>query len=73
MQDWVLASLECGSWAKEEPYEMVSFSPAVRNIRLEKEATHGDFKSELFRGKIVQIMKFNESIKQTFTFCVFQT
>ena len=29
---------------------MVNFSPAVRNIRLEKEATNGEFKSELFRG-----------------------
>ena len=50
-QDWVLASLESGRWVGEERYEMVSFSPAVRNIRLEKEATSGAFRSELFRGE----------------------
>lgn len=33
----------------EEPYEMVNFSPAVKKIRSEKEATNGAFKSELFR------------------------
>lgn len=36
----------------EEPFEMVTFSPAVKKIRLEKEATNGAFKSELFRGKL---------------------
>ena len=31
---------------------MVNFSPAVRNIRLEKESNNGgEFKSELFRGR----------------------
>ena len=46
-----MASLESGRWVGEESYEMVSFSPAVRNIRLEKEATSGAFRSELFRGE----------------------
>ena len=51
IQDWVLSSLEAGAWVNEEPFEMVTFSPAVKKIRLEKEATNGAFKSELFRGK----------------------
>ena len=46
-----MASLESGRWVGEERYEMVGFSPAVRNIRLEKEATSGAFSSELFRGE----------------------
>jgi len=33
----------------EEPYEMVDFSPAVKNVITEKEAAHGKFKSELFK------------------------
>jgi len=42
--------LENGTWVNEEPFEMVNFSPAVRNIRLEKESNNGgEFKSELFR------------------------
>ena len=49
----MLASLESGRWVSEERYEMVSFSPAVRNIRREKEATTGEFRSELFRGESV--------------------
>ena len=55
-KDWVLASLEAGCWVSEERYEMVTFSPAVRTIRLEKEATTGgvgEFKSELFRGEMM--------------------
>ena len=51
VQDWVLSSLESGNWVNEEPYEMVNFSPAVKKIRSEKEATNGAFKSELFRGE----------------------
>ena len=35
---------------KEEPYEMINFSPAVRSIRLERAANRGQFKSELFKG-----------------------
>ena len=49
-QDWALASLEADRWVKEEPYEMVNFSPAVRSIRLERAANRGQFKSELFKG-----------------------
>ena len=49
-QDWALASLEADHWVKEEPYEMVNFSPAVRSIRLERAANRGQFKSELFKG-----------------------
>ena len=36
----------------EEPYEMVDFSPAVRNPRQEKGAFQGAFKSELFKGDL---------------------
>ena len=48
--------MESGRWVGEESYEMVSFSPAVRNIRLEKEATSGAFRSELFRGEKLSIL-----------------
>ena len=50
-QDWALASLEADHWVKEEPYEMINFSPAVRSIRLERAANKGQFKSELFKGE----------------------
>ena len=33
VQEWVLSSLEAVHWVDEEPYEMVDFSPAVRNLR----------------------------------------
>ena len=33
VQEWVLSSLEAENWVDEEPYEMVDFSPAVRNLR----------------------------------------
>ena len=36
--NWLYDSLELGYWADEEMYELVDFSPAVRNMRLEKEA-----------------------------------
>merc|ERR1719318_1482858 len=48
-KEWVLSSLEEGKWVDEEPYEMVDFSPAVRNLRQEKGAFQGAFKSELFK------------------------
>ena len=35
---------------EEETFEMISFSPAVRKIRLERKANNGEFKSELFKG-----------------------
>ena len=47
-----MSSLEESKWVDEEPYEMVDFSPAVRNIRQEKRACQGAFKSELFKGKL---------------------
>jgi len=48
-KEWVLSSLEESKWVDEEPYEMVDFSPAVRNLRQEKGAFQGSFKSELFK------------------------
>merc|ERR1712062_461798 len=48
-RDWALASLEADHWVKEEPYEMINFSPAVQSIRLERAANRGQFKSELFK------------------------
>jgi len=48
-KEWVLSSLEESKWVDEEPYEMVDFSPAVRNLRQEKGAFLGAFKSELFK------------------------
>merc|ERR1719244_784676 len=47
-QEWVLASLEAGHWVEEEPYELVDFSPSIRNVRLLKEADE-EFQSELFK------------------------
>ena len=51
----MLSSLEEGKWVDEEPYEMVDFSPAVRNLRQEKGAFQGAFKSELFKGDLQSI------------------
>ena len=36
--NWLYDSLELGHWADEEVYELNDFSPAVKNMRLEKEA-----------------------------------
>ena len=36
--NWLYASLEHGCWAEEEMFELVDFSPAVKSMRLEKEA-----------------------------------
>ena len=36
--NWLYDSLELGHWADEEMYELVDFSPAVKRMRLEKEA-----------------------------------
>ena len=36
--NWLYASLERGCWAEEEMFELVDFSPAVKSMRLEKEA-----------------------------------
>ena len=48
-KEWAYASLEEGRWSAEEPFEMVNFSPAVRNIREERLAFQGAYKSELFK------------------------
>ena len=55
IKEWVLSSLEESKWVDEEPYEMVDFSPAVRNLRQEKGAFQGSFKSELFKGTSLKI------------------
>ena len=75
----MLASLESGRWVSEERYEMVSFSPAVRNIRREKEATTGEFRSELFRGESVNstvskhksLLASFKPFKKEFDICLF--
>ena len=51
-----MSSLEESRWVDEEPYEMVDFSPAVRNVRQEKSAFLGAFKSELFKGELKPLM-----------------
>lgn len=43
-KSWLLASLEAGGWVDEEPYELVTFSAAVKARRLERGA---DFKCQL--------------------------
>lgn len=48
-KEWAYSSLEEGRWAPEEPFEMVNFSPAVRNMRQDRIAAGGSFKSELFK------------------------
>jgi len=48
-KEWAYSSLEEGRWAGEEPFEMVNFSPAVRNMRQDRIAAGGSFKSELFK------------------------
>lgn len=48
-KEWAYSSLEEGRWAPEEPFEMVNFSPAVRNMREERINSGGAFKSELFK------------------------
>ena len=37
-KSWLLASLEAESWIDEEPFELVTFSAAVKVKRLEREA-----------------------------------
>jgi len=48
-KEWALASLESGRWVDEEPYEMVDFSPAVKNLRVERSTWGSAFRSELFK------------------------
>jgi len=47
-KSWLFASLENGGWVDEEPYELVDFSPAVKTMRLDREAFEEDFRSALF-------------------------
>lgn len=47
-KSWLFSSLENGSWVDEEPYELVDFSPAVKTMRLDREAFESDFRSALF-------------------------
>lgn len=37
-KSWLLASIEANGWVDEEPYELVSFSSAVKARRIEREA-----------------------------------
>merc|ERR550534_2856596 len=37
-KSWLLASMEAGGWVDEEPYELVTFSAAIKARRLEREA-----------------------------------
>lgn len=37
-KSWLLASIEAGGWVDEEPYELVTFSAAIKARRLEREA-----------------------------------
>merc|ERR1719318_2063503 len=47
--DWLYASLEAGDWVGEEPYELVDFSPAVRNFRVDREKCPKDYQNQLFK------------------------
>jgi len=47
-KSWLFSSLENGGWVDEEPYELVDFSPAVKTMRLDREAFEDDFRSGLF-------------------------
>ena len=51
-KDWLLESLEEGQWLDETDYELLDFSPAVRELREERQMFRGVFQSELFKGKI---------------------
>ncbi|XP_064382263.1 microcephalin-like isoform X2 [Halichondria panicea] len=48
--DWVMKSLECGSWVSEEPYEMTSSFPAAKYYRLQRNASFAMYHPGLFRG-----------------------
>ncbi|XP_067003509.2 microcephalin [Anabrus simplex] len=47
-QEWVLRSLEEGKWLDEEEFEMIEFSPAVQQYRLEKISFGPAYKPDLF-------------------------
>ena len=54
-KSWLFASLEAEGWLDEEPYELVSFSAAVKARRLEREAffdgssTKDEYKSDMLK------------------------
>ena len=49
-KSWLLASLEAGGWVDEEPYELVTFSAAIKARRLEREADFLPPKCDLLQG-----------------------
>ena len=49
-KDWLLQSLEESHWQEEADYELVTFSPAVRMLREERQTFRGVFQSDLFKG-----------------------
>uniref|UniRef100_A0A1B6L2I6 BRCT domain-containing protein n=1 Tax=Graphocephala atropunctata TaxID=36148 RepID=A0A1B6L2I6_9HEMI len=47
---WVYESLEAGKWLHEERFELIQFSPSVKQARIERQAFGPEFSLELFRG-----------------------
>lgn len=47
-QKWMLDSSKAGSWLDEEKYELVEFSPAVKQCRMRRQVVGKDFKHTLF-------------------------
>uniref|UniRef100_A0A1B6FEQ9 BRCT domain-containing protein n=1 Tax=Cuerna arida TaxID=1464854 RepID=A0A1B6FEQ9_9HEMI len=47
---WVYESLEAGKWLHEERFELIQFSPSVKQARVERQAFGPEFNLELFRG-----------------------
>lgn len=47
-QKWMLDSSKAGDWLEEEQYELVKFSPAVRQCRLKRQTMGKEFKHDLF-------------------------
>ena len=57
-KDWLLQSLEEGHWQEETDYELVTFSPAVRMLREERQTFRGVFQSDLFKGNHLNTLKY---------------
>jgi len=47
-KEWILASLEQGMWQQEDKYEMTKFSPAVKEVRRERQVFKEAYRSSLF-------------------------
>ena len=47
---WILESLECGLWLKENKFELKEYSSASRTVREERKVFGESFKSTLFAG-----------------------